>query len=252
MSSSQYLQRIHYKGSLSPTLAVLKKLQKNHLLNIPFENLDIASGILIELNFNKIYNKIILNNRGGFCYELNRLFHELLTQLGFYSKIISARVYDKEKGYGAEYDHLALIVLLEGVEYLVDVGFGEFTFAPLELAQGKTQKDQRGDFIIDSIENNYLRVSKLEKGKRMPEYIFKNVERSYSEFEQMCRYHQTSPNSNFTQKRLITKPTKNGRITLSSNTLKIREENRTSEFLIESKIAFNEQLLNHFQMKMVL
>lgn len=249
MNPSQYLQRIHYKGSLNTTLPVLKSLQKNHLLSIPFENLDIAAGVPIELNINRIYSKIILNNRGGFCYELNRLLHELLTELGFSSKIISARVYDKKKGYGAEYDHLALIVFLEGVEYLVDVGFGEFAFAPLELVIDTVQKDQRGEFLLEQIENNYFRVSKFENEEWIPEYIFKNQERYYREFQEMCSYHQTSPHSNFTQKKLITRPTENGRITLSGNNLKIKNGTVLSEVEIKNVTQFNENLQKYFNLK---
>ena len=83
MNLHQYLQRIDYKGSLKPSLKTLANLQKQHLLHIPFENLDIAAGVPIELDINRIYKKVIMNKRGGFCYELNRLFCELLTQLGF-------------------------------------------------------------------------------------------------------------------------------------------------------------------------
>jgi N-hydroxyarylamine O-acetyltransferase len=38
-----------------------------------------------------------------------------------------------------------------------------------------------------------------------------------SEFEPMCLYHQTSPQSPFTQKRLCTLATPDGRITLSGS-----------------------------------
>ena len=89
---SKYLQRINYSGDLIPTFDRLCKLQKIHLLNIPFENLDIHYGNKIVLDVDKIYNKIINRRRGGFCYELNGLFFTLLKSLGFDAKRISARV----------------------------------------------------------------------------------------------------------------------------------------------------------------
>lgn len=64
MNIEKYLERLKYNGSLNPTLQVLSKLQEAHLLNIPFENLDIHYGVPIELDIDKIYRKIILDRRG--------------------------------------------------------------------------------------------------------------------------------------------------------------------------------------------
>ncbi len=147
MNTSDYLKRINYTGPLTPNLEVLNKLQKAHLLAVPFENLDIHYGHVIDLKVDRSFNKVVKSKRGGFCYELNSLFHELLVQLGFQTKRISARVYDEQKGYGKEYDHMALVVTIDGMEYLADVGFGEFTFHSLKMVQGAMQKDERGDHV---------------------------------------------------------------------------------------------------------
>ena len=101
MNKEKYLARIKYVGKLEPNLNLLKELQKSHLLNVPFENLDIHNQTPIELNVKRIYEKIVINNRGGFCYELNGLFYELLLLLNFNAKRISARVYNKDSGYTA-------------------------------------------------------------------------------------------------------------------------------------------------------
>ncbi len=178
---NEYLKRIGYKGGLEPSLAVLQNLQKAHLFNVPFENLDIHYGNVIHLNIDELFVKIVKRNRGGFCYELNGLFYELLISLGFNAKRISARVYNKEKGYGEEFDHMAIIVNINGVEYLTDVGFGEFTIAPFKLELGLSQSDTRSVFVIDKFEEEYLRVNKVVNGEFTPEYIFKNIERRFEE-----------------------------------------------------------------------
>ena len=174
-SKEKYFERIKYSGSSEPTLSTLKELQKNHLLHIPFENLDIHNKIPIELDIERIYEKIVKNNRGGFCYELNGLFYELLISMGFNAKRISARVHKKHREYSPEFDHFAIIVNLENMDYLTDVGFGEFIFHPLELEVGKTQKDPRGDFVIEKYKYGYLQVNKIVDGVGTPEFIFKNV-----------------------------------------------------------------------------
>lgn len=229
MDIGSYLQRIEYTGEVAPTLSVLKELQKQHLLNIPFENLDIHANRKIELDTGKIFEKIVLNRRGGFCYELNGLFFELLREIGFSSKMISGRVFDKEKGYGNEYDHLAIITALGDAEFLVDVGFGEFVFHPLRLVPDLLQKDERGDFIIERHTDGYYRVSKLVNGEWTPQYLFSTKPRAYLEFEGMCHYHQTSPHTHFTKNRFLGIPTAEGRITLIGNRLKIVQRGEVSE-----------------------
>ncbi|MDH3650282.1 MAG: arylamine N-acetyltransferase [Saprospiraceae bacterium] len=249
MNIERYLQRINYSGSLEPRREVLQQMQKAHLLAVPFENLDIHIGIPIELDVSRFYAKIVENNRGGFCYELNELFNDLLKSLGFNTKRISARVYSKDLGYGQEFSHLALIVIIEKMEYLVDVGFGEFSFGPLELQIGEIQNDERGNFMIDYFDNTYLRVNKITDGITTPEYIFENSERDLSEYQTLCTYHQTDRNSHFTQKKLISKPTEHGRITISGNQLKTNTGTIFTESIIKNEAEFNEMLLNYFNMK---
>lgn len=244
-----YFHRISIPEELPPTLEFLKLLQRNHLLHIPFENLDIHIGNPIKLDIDLFFEKIVNQNRGGFCYELNGLFYELLISLGFKVKRISARVYSDEKKWGAEFDHLALIVKIEDVEYLVDVGFGEFTLNPLKLEFGKIQKDERGDFILEKVEDDNIQVSKMIEGKKNPQYIFKNIARALLDYKDMCLFHQTSPLSHFTKKRLISKATIEGRVTLTGNILKIKKENQVNEIRLESEEQFHEMLWKYFEVK---
>jgi len=78
-----HLKRIQYQGDLKPTLQVLNDLHRLSSFHIPFENFDVHLKGLVSLDKEDIFNKIILNNRGGYCYELNGLFYDLLAHLGF-------------------------------------------------------------------------------------------------------------------------------------------------------------------------
>ncbi len=66
----------------------------------------------------------------------------------------------------------------------------------------------------------------------------------------MCYYHQTSPSSHFTDKRLITLPTENGRVTISDNTLKIKELESTIEKVLENENEFETVLWEKFKIKL--
>ncbi|MBL8045525.1 MAG: arylamine N-acetyltransferase, partial [Anaerolineales bacterium] len=105
MNADLYLQRIGYTGSLTPTAETLRGLHRAHLYNVPFENLDIALGRPIILEETKLFEKIVRQHRGGFCYELNGLFAWLLRQLGFSVEMLNARVYDDAATPGPDFDH---------------------------------------------------------------------------------------------------------------------------------------------------
>ncbi|SEA60489.1 arylamine N-acetyltransferase family protein [Bizionia paragorgiae] len=248
MNIENYLKRIQYSGDRTPTLAVLKQLQKQHLLHVPFENLDIHYNTPITLQIDRIYNKVVHNNRGGFCFELNGLFFELLTALQFNAKRISARVYDKT-GYGEEFDHFAIIVKIGTTDYLCDVGFGDFSFEPLLIEPNTLQNDVRGTFLIDNYDSHYLRVNKVENENSTPKYIFTTDSREFTDFQAMCNYHQTNPDSHFTQKRLISLPTTDGRRTITGDTLKITASGTTTETIIKNEKEFRQYLRDLFNFK---
>src|SRR2546422_2730349 len=106
MNAQSYLKRIAYRGSVRPTIDVLRRLHVRHLLSVPFENLDIHLGRPIILDQELFYNKIVRDRRGGYCYELNGCFAWLLRELGFRVSMLSARVAGKNGGFCS---HLFLI-----------------------------------------------------------------------------------------------------------------------------------------------
>ena len=249
MNAKLYVDRIGYAGALTPTAGTLAALQLFHLKSVPFENLDIHNHIPID--FKNSFNKIVIRNRGGFCYELNYLFYQLLKELGYTATIISARAFSREKGYGPEFDHLAIIAVVDHEEYLVDVGFGEFAFHPIKIESGKEANDPRGVFRINSFEKDYLLVEKKDAdGNFVPEYIFTKQERQPDEFSGMCHFHQTSSESHFTQKRLCSLPTDEGRITLTGNKLKISTKESIVEKELQTEAEVEKILWDYFQVRM--
>ena len=87
-----FLDRIGLCGEkVEHTLDFLGKVQKACVLTIPYENLDILSGIPVSLDGDAIYNKIVTARRGGYCFELNALLHHMLEAMGFEVRSCFAR-----------------------------------------------------------------------------------------------------------------------------------------------------------------
>jgi N-hydroxyarylamine O-acetyltransferase len=249
MNTNQYLARIGYNGIPAPNCETLFELQKNYLLHVPFENLYIHAGIPIKLADS--FRKVVTENRGGFCYELNGLFFLLLKDIGFNVKMISARVHSKNNEFTPEFDHMALVVEIDRKKYLVDVGFGEFALFPLSISNDLEINDPRSTFRVTAHDEDYLLVSKKNAGEEFnPEYIFSEKKRTLAEFEERCRYHQTSPESHFTQKLICSLPTKVGRITLTGSLLKITSGKNIVEKKLKDEKEVNEVLMTYFKLRM--
>lgn len=131
----KYLERIHYSGDLSTNMETLKKIHQLHPEYIPFENIDSYTGSVPSLDLENIFQKLVVEFRGGYCYEQNLLLSEVLKYLGFKVELQLGRVlWRKDENSTAAKTHLLLIVEWEGQQYLVDCGFGTATLtSPLLL-----------------------------------------------------------------------------------------------------------------------
>ncbi|MEY9877794.1 N-hydroxyarylamine O-acetyltransferase [Streptacidiphilus sp. MAP12-33] len=214
-----YLARIGADRPARPDAAALRGLHLAHLRAVPFENLGIHLGEPIVLEPGALFDKVVGRGRGGFCYELNGLFAELLGELGYGVTLLAARVHGgEEAGFGPLFDHLALRVTdADGAEWLVDVGFGRHTDHPLRFLLGADQRDPTGTYRLEAREDGTGDVVVLREGA--PQYLLELRPRTLADFEVCCWWQQTSPKSHFTQNTLCSLRTPAGRTTISGRTL---------------------------------
>ena len=226
MNRDAYLDRIGYAGSLAPTAATLAALHVTHLRAVPFENLDIGLGRPIQLDLPTLYAKIVTRRRGGFCYELNGLFAWLLEDLGYAVDRLAAGVARRDGGFGPPFDHLTLRVhcTADGVDgaaipWLADVGFGDSFLTPLHLDTTGEQPDGRRAYRLDRDGDARVLWQRDFDGAWTPQHRFDLTAHQMAEYEPTCLYHQTSPQSSFTQRRVCTLATADGRVTLAEGRL---------------------------------
>ncbi len=195
-----------------------------------------------------LFEKIVEQRRGGFCYELNGLFGALLRALGFDVQRLSARVVRPDSTYGVEFDHMTLLVEL-GERWLVDVGFGDSFETPLRLDERSLQAQRAGVYRIDD-NGDHLTCLRLENGRWKPQYGFSLYPYNLVDFAAGCHYHQTSPASTFTQKRMCTRATADGRITLSDMKLIVTANGTREEHVLRSEREYHLALWEHFGIRL--
>ena len=246
MNVDAYLDRIGYQGPLDPTPKTLRRLHLAHLYSVPFENLSLHWGEPIQLDDEALFEKVVARRRGGFCYELNGLFAALLRALGFDVAMLSAEVCGAAGRFSPEFDHMALLVTLED-RWLADVGFGDSFREPLRLDERGEQKDGELGYRLEETWDGRLIVARREAdGPWKAQYRFGLEPHVYADYAARCRFHQTSPDSHFTQNRICSLATPDGRVTLSGMKLLTTRGGEKQERELADNKEYDEALRRHF------
>jgi N-hydroxyarylamine O-acetyltransferase len=192
MNLDQYLQRIKYSGSLKPNLETLVGVHRHHLLHITYENLDVHFGRTLELDPARAFEKIVLENRGGWCYEMNGLLAWALNELGFDVQLLACAVGQTN----ASANHLALKVNLER-PYLADAGFGNGLLEPIPLEPGVYVQQSRAFRLEQNGTHWKFQMPSLNLGAIGNSFDFTLEPQNIEDFQARCTYLQTSPESGF-------------------------------------------------------
>lgn len=227
-SVHDYLNRIGIDAVPAVDALGLRALHEAHLATVPFENLSIALGERIELDEQRLLDKVVGARRGGFCYELNGAFAWLLRRVGFAVECLEARVFSDGEP-GPPFDHMVLRVNA-GEPFLADVGFGDSFLTPLRFHERAEQLDRTGAYRlvpVDDITIDLLRDS-------APQFRLSREPHELAEFAGMCDYHQTSAESHFKTGTICSLPTPEGRITIRNRTRITTSDGERTEHPIES------------------
>lgn len=247
MNIQSYLKRINYNLPLKVDKATLFRLHQAHLYHIPFEDLNIHYDIPIVLTIKGLYRKVVLEKRGGFCYELNGLFIELLKEVGFKTTLISAKVINKHGIVGPKFDHAAIIVDLDK-RWLVDVGYGGDSFVlPKELKLDVIQKDVHDYYKFEKYNaEEWLLLYSSDGENFSKQYIFSFEEQPLANFNPECQRKQIQEGGHFKTNLICTKATTDGRISIYNDRLTIKNRGGKAFQKIENESALLEILEHQF------
>ncbi|MEM9620047.1 MAG: arylamine N-acetyltransferase [Pseudomonadota bacterium] len=194
MDVNQYLQRIHFQGRPAADLATLRQIHHQHLLHIPYENLDVQLGTPLDFDMQRIFTKLVTHNRGGWCYEMNGLMGWALSELGFQVTRMSGAVMRASEGDLQLGNHLLLEVLLEQ-PYLADVGLGDGLREPIPIRAG--EYIQGGlTYRLEHMADGYWRLHN-QQFSNVSSFDFKHAPALEDELEAKCQWLQTAPESPF-------------------------------------------------------
>eukprot|EP01033_Poteriospumella_lacustris_P004834 gene4834-3465_t len=248
-----FCDRIHYHGPLEPTMEVLRALHFHFVLTFPFENLSIhglphyqppPGGEPVSVDPAVIEQKLLLQGRGGYCFEMNQYFSVVLRAIGFTVATKSARVlWQFEAGYARPRSHLVTLVSFGGDDvYLCDVSFGgNSPPMPLQLHSAAPQESVYDTYrVVDMPSPPYPAHHKLLQIRRndpinkrpaetaAPEwldmYFFDTHELStVADWEQANFQVCVQANTLFTAHLLVGFTTLHGRVVLFDNKFLVKQ-----------------------------
>jgi N-hydroxyarylamine O-acetyltransferase len=246
MELKAYLDRIHYDGDLTPNLATLNALQRAHLLTIPYENLDIHRDCPVTTDVAQIYDKIVTNHRGGWCFEMNGLLAWALREAGFDVTLMSSHVGRTEVTETGVGDHLILLVNLDK-PYLADVGFGNGFLEPLPLAEGTYQQGFL-NFGLKQKDGRWWFTNHLYGGAG---YDFDLQPYQLSDFDGQSTRLQTSPESGFVKTTVCMRFTPEGGMTiLRGAVLRKIDVTGAHDQTVESEADYTQVLNDEFDLRL--
>jgi N-hydroxyarylamine O-acetyltransferase len=225
-----YLQRLGFDAPPAPTLETLRQLQLRHTGAFPFENLTTLLGQPVLIDLPSIEQKVLHDGRGGYCYELNNLFLALLQTLGFEARGITGRVVmNQPEGAWTARTHRLSLVILDGVRYITDVGFGGMVpTAPLILDTEDEQLTPHEPYRIEQHADGYtLRANVGGEWRAM--YIFDLQRQEDIDYTLGNWYVSTHPESPFVKQLMVARTGEGWRRTLNNGSFAIHRLGSESE-----------------------
>jgi N-hydroxyarylamine O-acetyltransferase len=245
-----YGARIGYRGGWEATLETLTNLHVAHATRIPFENLDVLLGRPIRLDLESLWAKLVVDGRGGYCFEQNALFAAMLEVVGFGVSRLAARVRMGASGGVRPRSHMLLGVEAEGVRWIADVGFGGMgLLAPLRLAEGEISEQFGWSHRMVREGELYVLQARGASGEWMDQYAF-TLEPQYPvDYEVSNHYTSTHPNSIFRKMLMVQLPGAEGRLLLQNRKLIEQRPEGSAESVVEGDEALLEVLRERFGLR---
>jgi len=225
-----YLRRVGWHAAIAADLATLRGLAVAHVATIPFENLNPLLGLPVELDPAALEQKLVHDGRGGYCFEQNLLFAEVLRAIGFEVSGLIARVlWQHPEDAVTAQSHMLLRVELDGGSWLTDVGFGnQVLTGALRLQADVDQPTGHEPFRLVERDGEW-RMQSLAHGQWLSLYRFDLRPSQMVDYVVANHYVSTHAASRFPRNLIVARTTADRRLSLLNHEYTVRRLGREPE-----------------------
>lgn len=229
---------LKYSDNLPADYDTLAAVQYGFQKNVPYENLDIVKKVPLSLDYESLYEKIVSNHRGGYCFEINGFLGEVYRSLGFDVTEYMARYLRGETEIPVRRHRVLGVTTAAGQKYICDAGIGQSAFRmPLRMEE-ESISEQFGETYRVTKEPFFgWMISDFHKGEWRRFYSFTEEEQLNIDYIMPSFWCEHAVESPFTSAEMFSIKTDTGRITLDSNIFHIFDgENVTERYLTEEEV----------------
>lgn len=237
----QFFARLHIEEKDTVSFEDLSNIMYAMAQTVPFENLNILEKNFKEISKENLKEKILVNNRGGLCYELNPTMYYFLKDSGFDVHLVSGTVYNAANSiWAVDSGHIATVLTHHNELYLIEVGFGSYLpLAPVpfsgEVIHSATgdyrirkEMTEKGNYILEMRKNNeFLDQSSADDWTLGYAFYIEEVdEEKANTAQKIIVEHEGSP---FNKVPLIVKLTEDGHASLTKDSLTVAKNGKKTK-----------------------
>lgn len=255
-----YFKRIGFEGRVTNSKHTLDELVLAHQCTIPFETVTLhrrGGGPRLETEF--IFEKVVERELGGYCFELNKLFEELLASLGFEVRPALSRAV-RGRGGRMPINHRGIIAYADEGACSVDVGFGgPMPAGALLLSHGLEQEIFGETYTPRETENSWWKIERLTQAagdnydddkpvRRQVELELCTAAVEDIDFSALNLYF-SQPGTLFHDHEIVNLRTRSGYVGFKDGVLTVREDGRKTVSEIDDPQKVNETLARCFGLR---
>ncbi len=230
MNNAQIEKIDHFLETSTTKVSIdyLNQLIHQYVYKVPFENINVQNKVPIATDEDDLFNKIVVEGRGGYCYEMNTFFKSYLTAKGFTAYNVAATI-KTPKGWTRKGTHMTTIIEINNRQYVADVGFGDFADQAVPISTDEHSEAihaNTGTFRAVYVDDTRIAAQKLKDNEWDTVYEADVTPRKLEDFEEHMEYNQHNEDSIFVKQLLITMPKSYGRATMNSNKLTLTKHGK--------------------------
>ena len=193
--SDRYIRALGLQVS-GPDLAFLTEITRRHVAQFAFSSVGPLLEEDLPLDIESLYQRIVVNQRGGYCFEQNGLLYAMLQELGFDVSLYLARViYDQD--IHPPLTHRITLVEIDGNRYIADVGFGPLGPQRPVCLSGKESRENFRLFRIEERGAGEFHMQTLKDGNFYSLYKFELARYGPADCEVGHFYSHKHPGATF-------------------------------------------------------
>jgi N-hydroxyarylamine O-acetyltransferase len=221
--------------------SLIADLVTQHVATFAFSSVGCRLGNDLPLDFESLFNRIVISRRGGYCFEQNGLLYAIFEELGFSPKLYLGRVIHNTDTHPG-LTHRISMIEDDGAKYIVDAGFGPLgPRVPVPLS-GATLNDGKKDFRIFEKNRGEYHMQYLKDGEFFSLYKFELGHYGQADCELGHFYSHKHPEAVFV----------NNLVVSLIQEKEIRSLRNNEYWIIKKSGIKNQQIKNAEQLKTIL